>query len=356
MNQPPNDPYNAPTQNAGFSQLGSGPNYPQQSGYPPAQGPMSQPGFPPPSGGYPQQGSAPTYPPTQGPMSQPGFPPPSGGFQQGPMSQPGFPQQGSAPNYPPQQPSWPGSFPQPQGPASYPGQPPQNFPPPGGAYPQTQNQYGAPQSWPNMAQPPEGPKKSKKGLIAIISIVVVLVLILGGIGAAFALRSKGTTANSSTPTAQNTPATNGVTPAATQPTGGTTPSTGTSGKLNQPIQAGNWVVTITRVAATSASQFPPKPGNTYLEITLTLKNTSATSQVVSSLLQFSLVDSIGGKYDEALTDTNIRRPPDGNVNAGQTLNAQLAYEVPQSQHNFVLSFEYNLLNGSNATITWQLSA
>ncbi len=354
MNQPPNDPYNAPTQNAGFSELGAGPNYPPQSGYPPAQGPMSQPGFPPPGNYYPQQGSAPAYPSTQGPMSQPGFPPPSGGFQQGPMSQPGFPQQGSAPNYP-QQPSWPGSFPQPQGPASYPGLPPQNFPPPGGNYPQAQGQYGSPPSWPNMAQPPEGPKKSNKGLIAIISIVVVLVLILGGIGAAFALRSRGTTANSPTPTTQNTPATNGVTPAATTPAGSTTPSTGTSGQLNQPVQAGNWVVTITHVTTTTASTLPPKPGNTYLEITLSLKNTAATTQLVSSLLQFSLADTNGGKYDEALTDTNIHHPPDGNVNAGQTLNAQLAYEVPQSQHNFVLSFEYNLLQGSNAIVTWQLS-
>ena len=355
MNQPPNDPYNAPTQGAGFPQQGPGPNYPSQPGFPPAQGPMSQPGFPPPSGNYyPQQESAPTYPAIQGPMSQPGFPPPSGGFQQGPMSQPGFPQQGSAPTYPPQQPSWPGAYPQPQGPVSYPGQPPQNFPPPGG-YPQTQEQYGAPPSWPNMAQPPQGPKKSNKGLIAIISIVVVLVLILGGVGAVFALRSKSPTANVPTPTAQNTPATNGVTPAATQPGGGTTPSTGTSGTLNQPVQAGTWVVTVTHVAATTQSDLPPKPGNAYLEITLTLKNTAATQQLVSSLLQFSLSDSTGGKYDEALTDTNVHQPPDGNINAGQTLNAQLAYEVPQSQHNFVLSFQYDLINGNNSTVTWQLS-
>jgi flagellar basal body-associated protein FliL len=373
MSQPPNDPfYNAPTQNAGFSQLGPGPNYSpqsgyQQSGYPPAQGPMSQPGFPPPSGSYPQQGAAPNYPPAQGPMSQPGFPPPGGFPQQGsapnyppaqgPMSQPGFPQQGSAPTYPSQQPSWPGSFPPPQGPASYPGLPgQQGFPPPAGGYPQGQDQYGSPPSWPNLTQPPEGPRKSKKGLITIISIVVVLVLILGGIGAAFALRSRGTTANAPTPTAQNTPATNGVTPAATTPAANTTPSTGTSGQLNQPIQAGNWVVTVTHVTATTVSALPPKPGDAYLEITLTLKNTSATTQLVSSLLQFSLTDANGGKYDEALTDTNIHRTPDGNVNAGQTLNAQIAYEVPQTQHNFVLSFEYNLINGSNATVTWQLSA
>lgn len=280
-------------------------------------------------------------------MSQPGFPP-AGNY---------YPQQGPAPTYPPQQPSqpsWPGTYPQPQGPVSYPGQPAPGFVPPGGypQGPQSQDQFGAPPSWPNPTQPPESPKKSNKGVIAIISIIVVLVLILGGIGAAFALRSRGATANSPTPVTQNTPTTSGVTPAATA---GNTPSSGTSGNLNQPVQAGNWVVTITHVSATTASALPPKAGSTYLEITLTLKNTSATTQLVSSLLQFSLIDANRGKYDEALTDTNIHQPPDGNVNAGQTLNAQLAYEVPQTLHNFVLSFNYGLIEGNNATVTWQLA-
>jgi flagellar basal body-associated protein FliL len=191
-------------------------------------------------------------------------------------------------------------------------------------------------------------------MIAVISIVVVLVLILGGIGAAFALRSRGPVANSPTPVTQNTPTTSGLTPAATQPSG-STPSSGTSGNLNQAVQAGNWVVTITHVTATTASALPPKAGSTYLEITLTLKNASATTQLVSSLLQFTLVDTSGGKYDEALTDTNVHQPPDGNVNAGQTLNAQLAYEVPLTQHNFVLGFNYGLIEGNNATVTWQLA-
>lgn len=342
MNQPPNDPYyNAPTEGAGYPQPGSMP------GYPPTQA-ASQPGFPPQSGPYPQQPSAPNYPPTQGPMSQPGFPPPSGPYPQqpsapnyppaqGPMSQPGFPQQ---PGAYPQQGSGPTYLP-PQGPPSYPGYPPQGQVPP---------------AWPNMAQPPQGPKKSNKGLIAIISIIVVLVLIVGGVAAALAMRSKGNTANT-TATPTSTAATNGTTPtaAATQP-GNSTPSTGTSGTLNQPVQAGtDWVITVTKVAANSSGDFPPKAGDTYLEITMSLKNVSATKMVVSSLLQFSLVDSVGGKYDEALTDTNVTKTPDGDVEAGQTLDAQLAYEVPQSQHNFVLAFDYGLLSGSDANVTWQLS-
>jgi flagellar basal body-associated protein FliL len=213
-----------------------------------------------------------------------------------------------------------------------------------------------------MAQPPQAPKKSKKGLITVISVIVVVVLLLAGVGAVLALRSKGSTAHTastSTPTTHNTPTTSGVTPAATQPAGGTTPSTGSngsSGSVGQPVQAGsNWVVTITHVKATTSSAFPPKAGNTYLEISLTLKNVSATKQIVSSLLQFNLTGSGGSKYTEALTDTNIHQPPDGDIKAGQTLNAQMAFEVPQAQHSFVLTFEYGLTDGSGAATTWPIT-
>ena len=316
MSQSPNDPYyNAPTEGAGYPLQGPAPNYPPNQA-------AGQPSFPPPPGPYPQQGSAPNYPPP-----------------------PAYPQQGSAPTYPPQ----PGTYPQATPPyppqSSWPG----SYPPP----PQGQEPYGG---IPPYMPPPQGPKKSNTGLIAIISIIVVVVLILAGVGVAFAVRANNNTANAPTPTPAAT-ATSGVTPTptATLPTS-TTPGTTTSGTLNQPVQAGtDWVVTVTNVTATTNSDLPPKAGNTYLEITLTLKNVSATTQLVSSLLQFSLADTNGAKYDESLTDTNITKTPDGNVAAGQTLNAQLAYEVPQSQHHFVLGFDYGLIDGSDSTVTWQLN-
>ncbi len=356
MNRPPDDYYNSPTENGsyppqqrpGYPQQPSLPNYPPQQNFPPNPGPMSQPGFPPQQnfppnpGPMSQPGFSPqqNFPPNPGPISQPGFSP-----QQnfppnpGPMSQPGFSQQ---PASYPQQASWPGNFAPTQ---DYPGQSPQqNFP-----SPQWQGQYNTHPGGPNLL-PPEEPGKSKKGLIAIISIVLVLLIVVGGAGAYLVLGRQSGNHTPSSSTTSNTPVTTHPTPGVTQP-GGNTPS-----GSGQPTQAGSiWVVTITHATTSTSSQFPPSANDTYLEISMTLKNVSATAQPVSSLIQFSLTGTDGAKYTESLTDTNVHQTPDASVNAGQTLNAQLAYQVPKSKHAFILSFAYGLINGSNASISWQIN-
>lgn len=341
MNQPPNDPfYNAPTENTNFPSLprpgpGQAPGYPQQPSspsYQPAQRPASQPGI------QPQ-----AYPPAQKPASWPGF------------SQQGYSQQGPAPSYPGQWSSSPGNYAPAQGPASYPGQPAQNFSPASSTSPsQRKAPSGVPPVTPKVTPPPPRQKKSKRGLTVLTSVIVVLAVIIAGAGTLFALHLRSTAQTKTPPKAQVTPTPSGSTPIATLP------GSGTTGSLNQPLQAGdNWVVTVTHVTTTTASDFPPPAGHTYLEITLTLKNASATPQIVASLLQFTLADANGGRYNEAAAitkDTNIHQTPDGTVKAGQTLSAQLSYMVPQSQHTFVLSFAYNLIDGGSSSVTWQLSA
>ena len=184
----------------------------------------------------------------------------------------------------------------------------------------------------------------------------MLVVLLGGVGTFLVVRAKSqpSIASTSTQQGQNTPTTNRVTPASTQ--GSTTPRAGATSKLNQPVQAGaNWVVTITRIDTTTSSDFPPKAGDTYLEISLSMKNVSAHIQPVSSLVQFTLNDANGQNHQESLTDSNIRQPADADVPAGKTLNAQIAYEVPASQHSFTLTFDYGLIDGSNASVSWLIT-
>jgi flagellar basal body-associated protein FliL len=215
----------------------------------------------------------------------------------------------------------------------------------------------SPPPWPDLTKSEPPQKKSSKGLLIVISVIVVLLLIIGG-GSAFALlRGKGShtsQTNATTPSANGT-ASKAVTPALPTPTTPANPVTGNTGTVGQPIQAGaNWIVTVTHVDETNSSAIPPVPGQAYLEINISLKNTQATSQLVSSLLQFTLVDSSGHSYHEAVGDTNVRQPLDANVAPGQTLSGQLPYEVPQSMHTFVLTFKYALISGSNASISWAL--
>jgi flagellar basal body-associated protein FliL len=198
------------------------------------------------------------------------------------------------------------------------------------------------------APPPSASKKANKKSGVLVSIVVILALLVASGGTLFALHLRSTVQSKKTPTVQAT-----ASPTAT-------PVVSTTGTLNQPLQAGeNWVVTVTRVTTTTNSDFPPQTGYTYLEISLSLKNVSATPQMLASLLQFTFTGASGKKYNEAAAitkDTNIQQTPDGTINSGQTLKAQLSYLVPQAQHTFTLSFAYDLIEGGSSTVTWQLNA
>lgn len=83
---------------------------------------------------------------------------------------------------------------------------------------------------------------------------------------------------------------------------------------------------------------------------MTLKNTSSKEQDLSSILQFTLKDSTGQKYDETVVSNAT--PPDGKLAAGDTVRGQLAYEVPASMHDFTLAFEADITS-SGQTI-WDL--
>jgi hypothetical protein len=149
-------------QQPGYGQQpGQQPGYPQQPGY------GQQPGYPPP--GYPPQQPGPSQPgyaqpgyPQPAPP-QPGTPAPPPGYQQ----QPGYPPQ---PGYPQQTGSPQPGYPQQTGSAPPPFSQPQQWQP--GVYPPPQQGF-----------PQQQPGKSRKGLI--ITVVVALVVVGGGLGTYF---------------------------------------------------------------------------------------------------------------------------------------------------------------------------
>lgn len=415
MNQPPNNEfYNSSTDNTSspFQQIsGQAPgtqwpqaapnNYPPQGpmGGQPApnwqQGPMSQPGFgaqditqgPASQPGLGQQSAKAGWPGSNvqdaDQQRQPGFPPPSE-----PISQPGFSSPGNSgekdpyvtatvppweqepPTVPPwgspqQQPDLTSWEQQPTAPSW--GSPQQQA----GPTPWNQQQNATPWNQPGQQQPAPSawgqqpgnmpgnlpnqtatqPKKSR--LVLIISLVVIaLVIIAGSVSSAIFLRTRGGNAAATTPIAQSPSSTSGVTPIATTPTSSTPTANSGLNRVGVPVQAGpNWVVTVTDVKETSSSLFAPNSGNIYLEVNLTLKNTSAKSILLVSYLFFTLSD---GKHETA-SDTNIRQPADGNVDANQTLNAQIAFEVPKSQRSFTFNFAYGLSSNTNASVSWQFN-
>jgi hypothetical protein len=182
--------------------------------------------------------------------------------------------------------------------------------------------------------------------------IVLLVLLLLGSGTFILLSRKG---NTGAPVPQNTSTAHKTTPVATHAAVPTAPAGGLN-DINTPVQAGaDWLVTVTSARTTTSSLIAPNAGNTYLEVHLTLKNTSSKALMVISIFEFVLTDTSGHRYNETATDTNIRRPPDGNIGAHQSLNAQLAYQVPGARRAFVLTFAYGLSTNSSGSVAWRIA-
>ncbi len=167
--------------------------------------------------------------------------------------------------------------------------------------------------------------------IAVMVMAAVLILACGDSG--------DSSANTGTTTNSNTPSTSG--------------SGSKHFKVGEQVKVGDtWIVTVNSVKTSQGNSFEkPKSGNVFLIIDISLKNISSKEQELSSLLQFTLQDSTGQKYDETITGSGTS--PDGKVEAGSPIRGQLGYEVPKATHKFTLAFEADIT--SEGQTIWDLS-
>jgi hypothetical protein len=124
-------------------------------------------------------------------------------------------------------------------------------------------------------------------------------------------------------------------------------------KVGDQVKVGDAdIVTVNSVKTSSGDEFDqPQAGNVYLIVDVTIKNISSQEQDISTILQFTLKDSTGQKYDQTIVSNATS--PDGKLEPGDQVRGQLAYEVPQTQKSFTLAFEADFIS-SGQTI-WDLS-
>lgn len=111
-----------------------------------------------------------------------------------------------------------------------------------------------------------------------------------------------------------------------------------SGRIGQATVIGLWQVTFNRATTSPGDHtFAPHAGKIFLIVDVTVQNDSSDPQIISSGLMFILKDSTGQAYNETLTD--IGKPLDGTVQAGDKLRGQMIYEVPATEHSFTFQFQ-----------------
>jgi hypothetical protein len=123
--------------------------------------------------------------------------------------------------------------------------------------------------------------------------------------------------------------------------------------VGKPYDTGDWQVTVNGTSTSMGSDFEQaKAGNQYLVVHVTLKNTSGSVQMASSLGMWSLKDSTGQTYTETFL-SSAKSAPDGKVAVGGTIAGDLVYEVPANQHTYTIQFTPDL--GSDTLIEWNLN-
>ena len=125
-------------------------------------------------------------------------------------------------------------------------------------------------------------------------------------------------------------------------------------KVGDNVKVGDtWNINVESVKTSPGSEFnkPTKDGDVFLIITVSMKNLSAKEQIVSSIVQFSLQDTTGQKYNIGI-DTDAGAALDGKVEATSPIKGVLTYEVPTSAKSFLFHFENDIT--SSGQTTWDL--
>jgi hypothetical protein len=173
-------------------------------------------------------------------------------------------------------------------------------------------------------------RKSPLALVAVLAGAVVVLLACGEVSGTASVVDGGNTSSSAS-------------------------STSTSDQqhfqVGQHVQLGGFIITTNSVKTSAGDEFTtPKAGDTLLVIDVSIKNTTAQPQDISSALNFTLQDATGQKYDETVLSGDT--PPDGTIPAGGLLRGQLVYEVPAKQTHFTFTFQPDITSTDQAI--WDL--
>lgn len=134
-----------------------------------------------------------------------------------------------------------------------------------------------------------------------------------------------------------------------QPTPTTPPNP--QGDVGVTQQSGIWTLTVNSVKTSTGDQFDtPKSGDIYVIVNVTALNTDSVTHTINGIF-FVLIDSQGNNYDQTFIASQQKNY--GDVVAGQKLRGDTVFEVPTSLTSFTLQFEDSIT--SSPIVQWNLS-
>ncbi len=117
----------------------------------------------------------------------------------------------------------------------------------------------------------------------------------------------------------------------------------TTYKVGDQIQLGSSVITVNSVSYSDGGQFTsPSAGNEWLDLNITIQNTSSSQQYVTTLGQMFVRDAQGNSYQVTATDKELSNPSsslDGAIIANSKRTGWVGFEIPKTATG--LQFQYN---------------
>jgi hypothetical protein len=120
------------------------------------------------------------------------------------------------------------------------------------------------------------------------------------------------------------------------------------------IAMGTTTLAVNQILYPAGDQFnKPNAGFKFLVVDLTIENKGATAISVSTLLQMSLKDASGQKYDVDLMASTASggSSPDGEIAPNEKLRGQVGFQVPENATGLVFVFDADVWGTGKVLVT-----
>lgn len=108
------------------------------------------------------------------------------------------------------------------------------------------------------------------------------------------------------------------------------------------IEVGDLTMVVNEVTYPEGDEFnKPDEGNKFVVVDLTLENRGAEAATISTLMQMSLKDATGQRYDVDLMAevASGGASPDGELAPGEKLRGQVGFQVPETAEGLVFVYD-----------------
>ncbi|OUM87931.1 MAG: hypothetical protein BAA01_10830 [Bacillus thermozeamaize] len=120
--------------------------------------------------------------------------------------------------------------------------------------------------------------------------------------------------------------------------------------VGEQIKMGDLIFVVNSVRDSEGDQFiKPQQGHVYKMVDVTLENVGNESDVISSLMMFSLSDADGYKYNVTI-GPETKGSLDGELQPGRKMRGELTFEVPKDAKGLELLFEPNVFGFGQAIV------